>query len=194
MLIIYMDGHYNNKLCTTLLDKTDYVVHSRNLKYYLKQGLKLTKVSRVIAFDQDDYMKKYIEHNTNMRTKAKSDFEKDFFKLMNNSVFGKSMENDSFFVELKKDPYKIIKDNNKEFDTSDYNKDHECYNLTNKKVIGKFKDELNGIPLEEYCGLRSKLYSYTYANKNPVRCKGIKKSVVDKTINMTDLKKCLLKM
>src|SRR5436190_22049564 len=269
--------HYNNKLCTTLLDKTDYVVHSRNLKYYLKQGLKLTKVSRVIAFDQDDYMKKYIEHNTNMRTKAKSDFEKDFFKLMNNSVFGKSMENvrnrcdirlgneeyslkqakksnfksfkifdkdciathmiktkvkfdkpiyigfatldlskllmyeffydklnmydpdlnllymdtDSFFVELKKDPYKIIKDNSKEFDTSDYNKDHECYNLTNKKVIGKFKDELNGIPLEEYCGLRSKLYSYTYANKNPVRCKGIKKSVVDKTIKMTDLKKCL---
>src|SRR5436190_1796223 len=269
--------HYNNKLCTTLLDKTDYVVHSRNLKYYLKQGLKLTKVSRVIYFDQDDYMKKYIEHNTNMRTKAKSDFEKDFFKLMNNSVFGKSMENvrnrcdirlgneeyslkqakksnfksfkifdknciathmiktkvkfdkpiyigfatldlskllmyeffydklkmydpdlnllymdtDSFFVELKKDPYKIIKDNSKEFDTSDYNKDHECYNLTNKKVIGKFKDELNGIPLEEYCGLRSKLYSYTYANKNPVRCKGIKKSVVDKTIKMTDLKKCL---
>lgn len=60
---------------------------------------------------------------------------------------------------MKKDPYKIIKEHSEEFDTSDYDKDHECYDITNKKIIGKFKDKLNGIPLEEYCGLRSKMYS-----------------------------------
>ena len=85
--------HYNNKLCTTLFDKKDYIVHSRNLKFYLRKGLKLKKVNRVIAFDQDNYMKKYIKLNTKLRTKSKTDFEKDFFKLMNNSVYGKQMEN-----------------------------------------------------------------------------------------------------
>jgi len=101
------------------------------------------------------------------------------------------MDTDSFFIEFKKDPYKIIKNNINDFDTSDYSKNHECYSLNNKKVIGKFKDELNGVPLKEYCGLRSKMYSYMYENKNPVRCKGIKKSVVNKTINIDDFKRCL---
>lgn len=100
------------------------------------------------------------------------------------------MDTDSFFLEFNKDPYKIIKENIDEFDTSDYSKDHECYNDKNKKVIGKFKDELNGIILKEYCGLRSKCYSYLYDedDKNDVKCKGIKKNLLmSKSIKLNEL-------
>ena len=81
------------KLCTTLEDKKDYVVNYRYLKLALKHGLKLTKISKCIEYDQDYIMKSYIDLNTNKRKQAKNDFEKDFYKLMNNSVFGKTMEN-----------------------------------------------------------------------------------------------------
>ena len=81
------------KLTPNLFDKTNYIVHAKNLKFYLDQGLILKKVHRIISFDQSKWLAEYIDFNTQQRTKAKNDFEKDFYKLMNNSVFGKTMEN-----------------------------------------------------------------------------------------------------
>ena len=81
------------KLIPNLWGKKKYVLHHKNLKLYKELGLKLKKIHRGIKFREEPWMKSYIELNTDLRTKGKNDFEKDFFKLMNNSVFGKTMEN-----------------------------------------------------------------------------------------------------
>ena len=81
------------KLVCNLYDKKNYVVHINVLKQALDHGLKLRKVHRVIEFDQEAWLKEHIDVNTELRKKASNDFEKDFFKLMNNAVFGKTMEN-----------------------------------------------------------------------------------------------------
>ena len=81
------------KLVCNLHDKKNYVVHIRVLKQALDHGLKLRKVHRVIEFNQKAWLKEYIEVNTELRKKASNDFENDLFKLMNNAVFGKTMEN-----------------------------------------------------------------------------------------------------
>ena len=80
-------------LVPNLRDKKSYVIHIRALAQALKHGLILDRIHQVIKFDQSAWMKPYIDFSTQLRTKAKNDFEKDFFKLMNNSVFGKMMEN-----------------------------------------------------------------------------------------------------
>ena len=74
-------------------DKENYVVHMRALKQTLNHGLILKKVPRAIQFNQKAWLKPYIEMNTNLIKEAKTEFEKDFFKLMNNAVFGKAIEN-----------------------------------------------------------------------------------------------------
>ena len=81
------------KLVPNLFNKKQYVVHIRALRQALNHGLILKKVSRVIQFEQSAWPKPYIEMNTRLRKNATNEFEKDFFKLMNNSVFGKTMEN-----------------------------------------------------------------------------------------------------
>ena len=81
------------KLVTNLHDKTEYVIHIRHLKQALNHGLILEKVHRVIKFNQNAWLKPYIDMNTKLRQKAKNNFEKDLFKLINNVVFGKTMEN-----------------------------------------------------------------------------------------------------
>ena len=74
------------KLIPNLGNKTKYVVHYRNLQLYLYLGMKLTKIQRVLKFNQSDWMKKYIDFNTKKRMNAANDFDKDFFKLIINSL------------------------------------------------------------------------------------------------------------
>ena len=82
-----------NKLVPNLGDNNKYVLQYRNLQLYLSLGMKLTKVHRILKFKQFDWLKKYIDFNTDRRRSAANSFEKDLFKLMNNSTFGKAMEN-----------------------------------------------------------------------------------------------------
>ena len=89
------------KLIPNLNDKTKYIIHYKNLIQCLRAGMKLKKIYRGIKFVQSEWMKPYIDKNTNLRAMAKNNFEKDFFKLMNNSVFGKTMENIRNRVDVK---------------------------------------------------------------------------------------------
>ena len=270
-----------HKLIPTLNDKEKYILHYRNLQLYLSLGLKLKKIHRVLEFNQSPWLKQYIDFNTQKRTHAKNSFEKDFFKLMNISVFGKTMENirkrvdvrlvtskekllklaskptyvsskifnenlvavhkiketltmnrpahigmcildlsktlmydfhynyikhkygnkakllftdtDSLTYEIEtKDAYADFWKNKDKFDNSDYNKESPFYNAVNKKVIGKFKDESAGIPITEFVGLRSKMYSYVKDNEQTARtAKGIKKQVIIKDIKHEDYKNVL---
>ena len=88
-----MEVNKCKKLVCNLFNKKKYVAHINALKQSLNHGLKLKKIHRVIEFNQKEWLKPYIDMNTELRKAAKNDFEKDLFKLMNNSVFGKTMEN-----------------------------------------------------------------------------------------------------
>ena len=82
-----------NKLVNSVYDTNNYSIHIFALKQALEHGLILNKVHSVISFRHETWLKPYIDMNTELRTKAKNDFEKDYFKLKNNSAFGKTMEN-----------------------------------------------------------------------------------------------------
>ena len=272
------------KLIPNLSDKNNYVIHYKNLMQCLRFGMKLKKIHRGIKFIESDFMSPYINMNTNLRTQAKNNFEKDFFKLMNNAVFGKTMENirnrvniklvntgeqfkkltakpnydgrkilsenlvsvhmkktsltmnkpvylgmsilelsktlmfdfhykyikpkygnkakllftdtDSFLYEIQtEDFYKDISgDVKNRFDTSDYPEGHPSGLPTgiNKKVLGMMKDEAAGKIINEFVGLRAKLYSFIMEKgKENKKCKGIKKAVVEKSIRHEDYKTCL---
>ena len=272
-----------HKLIPTLSNKEKYVLHYRNLQLYLDLGLKVNKVHRVLKFNQSPWLKQYIQFNTQKRTQAKNSFEKDFFKLMNNSVFGKTMENvrkrvdvrlitdekkllkmvskptyvcskifnenlvavhkiketltlnrpayvgmcildlsktlmydfhynyikekynnkakllftdtDSLTYEIEaEDVYRDFWNDKDRFDNSDYPENSPYFDKTNKKVIGKFKDEACGIPITEFVGLRSKMYSYIKDNyKGEKTAKGIKKNIIKNKIKHTNYKKVLFK-
>ena len=278
---LQIKGQPVSKLIPNLNNKTNYIVHYRNLKFYLSQGLILTKIHRILSFKQSQWLKKYIDFNTEKRSKAASEFDMDFFKLMNNSVFGKTCENirnrinvqlindskqmkkklaqptfKSFIIinenlcavhSLKKSltlnrPIYVgftVLDNSKIlmydyhynhikivyggkakllftdtdslcyiietediftdmknyihlYDTSNYKKDHFLYNLQNRKKLGKFKDEVKGEIIEEFVGLRPKMYSFKImGGKQKKTSKGVKKKVVA-SIQHQSYKDCLL--
>ena len=260
------------------------MLHYKNLKQYLEEGMTLKKVHRGLKFKQSPWMEPYIRKNTNLRKEAENAFEKDFFKLMNNSVFGKTIENirkrqsveiiddrkkalklstkpnfdratifdehlvavhmkktEVYFnkpiyvgqaiLDLSKtlmfdfhynfirkkygdkaellftdtdslmylieteDFYSDIKHYiRKKFDTSDYPENHPSGIKTgvNKKVIGKFKDEIGGKQITHFVGLRPKLYTFKVEEKGETRkAKGVKKNVIKKSLSFEDYKKCL---
>ena len=85
--------HEAEKLISNLMNKLNYITYYQNVQLYLQFGLKFKKVHRVMQFKQKPWLKKYIDFNTEKRKVASSPFEKDFFKLMNNAVYGKTLEN-----------------------------------------------------------------------------------------------------
>ena len=282
------------KLVPNLEDKTDYVLDIRNLAYYVKKGLKVKQVKAVITFSQSKWLKPYIDFNTSKRANAKNDFEKDYYKLKNNAVFGKTMENlrgrvDMHFVtsntkwgpkavkkentvekkiasplydghviynedltaiKLKKQTivlnkpiyagmaildlsklhmyqfhYDVIKaqygdkaklcmtdtdslcyvietddmyqdmHNSKElYDMSNFDEKSPFFDKSNKKVLGKFKDECDGKAPEEFVGLRPKMYSILDGNstKEKKTGKGIKKAYLKKDVTHADYRRCIL--
>ena len=102
----------DKKLILDLLPKKNYKVYYKNLEYYLKLALKVTKVHRILTFDEKTFLKEYIDLNTELRKQSKNDLEKDLFKLMNNAMFGKSMENvlnRSNVKLINNDPEKLLK-------------------------------------------------------------------------------------
>ncbi|XP_065639485.1 uncharacterized protein LOC136072256 [Hydra vulgaris] len=275
------------KLVPNLHHKKNYIIHYENLKLYERLGLKLTKIHRGINFKESAWLSKYIELNTNLRTKATNEFKKDFFKLMNNSVFGKTLENienrvdvrlvtkreeaiklaskpnkesrtifdenliaihmkrtklvynkpiylgmcildlsktlmykfhydyiknkygdrakllftdtDSLAYEIKTEDFyaDIANDLESKFDTSEFDKNHPAVRNgfkvgINKKVLGMFKDETGGAQIEEFVGLKAKLYSYKLHGKENKKCKGVKRNVTKKCITHEDYKDCLM--
>ena len=271
------------KLVPNFYDKKNYICHIKNLQYYIKKGLILTNIHRVLKFKQSAWLKPYIDFNTKQRTQSKNDFEKDLYKLMNNAPFGKTMENvrnrvdinlytdeklalkqfakpqylqskiySEDLIAIKKvkgvvkldkpiyvgvavldlsklhmykfhydfikekynekatllftdtdsltyhieteDLYKDMDDNKELFDRSGYDGIgyRSCDNI-NKKVVGKFKDETDGKPIIEFCGLRSKMYSVLLDDgKQKMTGKGIKKAALKKYITHQDYKRSLL--
>src|SRR5258708_2720585 len=157
-----------HKLIPNLQNKEKYVIHERNLKQAVDAGLIITKFHRILQFKQKPWMKEYIDFNTEKRKFAKNDFEKDFFKLMNNSVYGKTMEN-------------VRKRQNIKLRTSDklLNKDLSDPRLINRKIFDE--DLVATHMIKEFIGLRSKMYSILMdddKDDGKRTAKGIGKSVI----------------
>ena len=274
------------KLVTAIEDKEKYVIHISTLKQALNHGTKFKKVHRLIEFRQEAWLKSYIDMNTELRMQAKNEFEKDFFKLMNNSVFGKTMENvrnhrdirlvttyerrkklvsepnyhttkhfsenlaaiemrktkvkmnkpvylgisildisktlmyefwydyiklkylekaklcymdtGSFIIHIETEDFyeDISSDVNKWFDTSSYDKkDKRPLPIgKNKKVMRKFKDELNGKIMTEFCAPRAKTYAFKLDDDiEKKKAKETKKCVIKRRSKFEDYKDAVFK-
>ncbi|KAF4526571.1 hypothetical protein B566_EDAN009587 [Ephemera danica] len=132
-------GGKHPKLVTTLNRKENYVIHYTALQQAINHGVQLTKVHSILEFDQSPFLKPYIELNTEMRKKAKNSFEKDFFKLMNNAVYGKTMENvrKRIDMELVTDPKRLEKCIASIYfkDTTIYSENLSAIHFHKKKVV-----------------------------------------------------------
>lgn len=269
------------KLLTTLTPHQNYVVHYRNLKQAITNGINVTKVHRIIRFKQMKWMLPYVELCTSMRVKAKNEFERNYWKLKVNSVFGKCMENvrkristqlvtsdkkanklmvkptfkdrtiytkNLMAIHMNKDKIKFdkpiyvgfaildiskifmynfhynvmkktygsklstvysdtdslvyeIRTNNfyddlknkllPHFDTSNYPKNHLCFDDARKNQPGFFKDEMKSEILTEFLTLRPKLYTFKCSKTEFKKAKGVKKYVIDKHMRFSDYKKIL---
>lgn len=279
----------HSKLMMTLENKTKYIAHFWIVQQALHAGLVITKIHRVLQFSQSCWLKPYISNNTIRRASAVTSSQKEFYKLMNNAIFGKTLENkrkhkdvklvrndknliklvqkpnfktsiiinntlvavcmDRTFVKMNRPLYvgMCILDISKthmydfhynkmvpfygrenigitytdtdaylyfintmdmyedlrtfpyknDFDFSDYDVNHPNYdNGINKKVLGKFKDETNGVPIVEMVGLMPKMYalkllSDSEEDKVIKKAKGIKAMYVKKNIMFDMYKECL---
>ena len=124
----------SDKLIPHLFEKKNYVLHYENLKFLVKLGVEVTNVHQVLSFEQKPWMKEYIEFNNSMRAKTKVEAEKAFFKLMNNAVFGKTMENVKNRMDLK---LSTDDDNSKKLFTKNNFKD--CRNINGLNLIEMYK-------------------------------------------------------
>ena len=107
----FLPEKYKNRLCATLRDKNFYFCHIMNLKQAMFNGVEVTKVHKIISFKHDYWLRPYIEFNTGLRSASSEESKKNFFKLMNNAVFGKSMENvfkQSKFKPVSKNDFETI--------------------------------------------------------------------------------------
>ena len=157
-----------NKLACNLYDKCNYVFYIRSLKQALDHGLILKKVHKVIQFNQKAWLKKYIDMNTELKKQAKNDFEKDFFKLMNNSVSGKTIKN----VRNHRDIKLVTRDERRNYLVSNPN-----YHTTKRFSecllaieIKKIKVKMNkpvylGLPILEIS--RTFMYKFWYSYIKP---------------------------
>ena len=89
------------KLIPNLVDKVKYVVHYKNLKYYLSFGMKLIKIHRILSFKQSNWLEKYVDFNTKKRQESSDKFTKSLYKLLNDCIYGKSIENQRKRINVK---------------------------------------------------------------------------------------------
>ena len=267
------------KLIPNLSRKEKYIVHFSALKFYLIQGLVLTRVRKVLVFDQAAWMGPFLDKCVYNRQRATSEFHKDFWKYMMNSCFGKTMENlrlrqridiinekekalrliakptfkravifdrrlaaierfktrqilnkpiylgltildiskvfmadfhynwiiprfpvyrllftdtDSFAYYVEDaDVYEEMRNSKEHFDFSNYPQSSPYFDLSNKKQLGKMKDEMAGEAIEEFIGLRPKVYSIQAASQRKQAAKGIQRREASR-ITHQQYKECLL--
>jgi hypothetical protein len=266
-----MKGATVEKLVPNLRGKKKYIIHYRTLQFYLAHGMRLERIYRALEFTQTAFMEPFIRKNTELRKATDIPFEKDLHKLMNNSCYGKTMENVRKYKDIKlvttpdqfqklaknpryirrttftedlvavhmqkkvvcldkpiyigfsvldlskllmyrfhydhmmvkygpqraqllftdtdslcysvktEDLYKDMGEDSELYDFSDYPKSHPLHSDANKKVIGKMKDETKGVPIQEFVGLRAKMYSILCPGDEKKTAKGVKSSTLSRS-------------